>query len=87
MNGHCDSGAHGGDVLSVLLQLNDNKLETVEKIRCLQHLSALDTLYLERNPLQASLGPGYRQAVTDLLPRKFLQCQEWLPLAVPPLGE
>ncbi|CDJ50323.1 hypothetical protein, conserved [Eimeria brunetti] len=51
------------------LWLNDNKLATVEKIRCLQQLAALDTLYLERNPLQASLGPGYRQAVTDLLPR------------------
>lgn len=51
------------------LWLNDNKLMTLEKIRCLQQLPALDTLYLERNPLQASLGPGYRQAVTDLLPR------------------
>ncbi|CDJ65858.1 hypothetical protein, conserved [Eimeria necatrix] len=51
------------------LWLNDNKLETLEKIRCLQVLPSLDTLYLERNPLQANLGPGYRQAVTDLLPR------------------
>ncbi|CDJ35327.1 uncharacterized protein EMH_0025340 [Eimeria mitis] len=51
------------------LWLNDNKLATVEKVRCLQQLPALGTLYLERNPLQASLGPGYRQAVTDVLPR------------------
>ncbi|KAL8435569.1 hypothetical protein ACSSS7_002414 [Eimeria intestinalis] len=52
-----------------VLQLNDNKLDTIEKCRCLKDLPALETLYLERNPLHANLGPGYRQAVTDVLPR------------------
>ncbi|KAL8272377.1 hypothetical protein Esti_003667 [Eimeria stiedai] len=51
------------------LWLNDNRLDTIEKCRCLKDLPALETLYLERNPLQANLGPGYRQAVTDVLPR------------------
>ncbi|KAL8442275.1 hypothetical protein Emag_006550 [Eimeria magna] len=51
------------------LWLNDNKLDTIEKCCCLKDLPELETLYLERNPLQANLGPGYRQAVTDVLPR------------------
>ncbi|OEH75449.1 hypothetical protein cyc_03809 [Cyclospora cayetanensis] len=51
------------------LWLNDNKLQSLDHCRCLQRLPALDTLYLERNPLQGNLGPGYRQAVVDLLPR------------------
>lgn len=50
------------------LWLNDNKIANLERCRCLQQLRALETLYLERNPLQANLGPGYRQAVTDMLP-------------------
>ncbi|KAL8438822.1 hypothetical protein Efla_003859 [Eimeria flavescens] len=50
------------------LWLNDNKIDSVDKCRCLKALPVLETLYLERNPLQANLGPGYRQAVTDVLP-------------------
>lgn len=62
----------------LLTQLNDNKLANLERCRCLQQLPALETLYLERNPLQANLGPGYRQAVTDLLPRKPSSALDWV---------
>lgn len=51
------------------LWLNDNQLTNMSQCRCLARLPALETLYLERNPLQADLGPAYRQAIMDLLPR------------------
>eukprot|EP01053_Blabericola_migrator_P011425 Blabericola_migrator_1__11424@NODE_678_length_6912_cov_111_209642_g492_i0_p5_GENE_NODE_678_length_6912_cov_111_209642_g492_i0NODE_678_length_6912_cov_111_209642_g492_i0_p5_ORF_typecomplete_len142_score36_73LRR_9/PF14580_6/0_0006LRR_9/PF14580_6/6_5e22LRR_8/PF13855_6/6_7e08LRR_8/PF13855_6/5_2e10LRR_8/PF13855_6/3e02LRR_4/PF12799_7/2_7LRR_4/PF12799_7/1_6e08LRR_4/PF12799_7/0_011LRR_4/PF12799_7/2_7e02LRR_6/PF13516_6/30LRR_6/PF13516_6/29LRR_6/PF13516_6/16LRR_6/PF13516_6/1e03FTH/PF01827_27/0_011LRR_5/PF len=50
------------------LWLNDNEIATLEEVDTLKNLTCLETLYLERNPVQARLGPGYRQAILTRLP-------------------
>lgn len=49
--------------------LNDNNIENEEDILPLQSLKNLRVLYLERNPVQAKLGPGYRNRILSLLPQ------------------
>jgi len=50
------------------LWLNDNQIDTVALLEPLRELKMLQTVYLERNPIQASLGPGYRGAVLQIVP-------------------
>eukprot|EP01054_Gregarina_sp_Poly1_P002602 Gregarina_sp_Poly_1__2601@NODE_1706_length_3510_cov_73_638978_g1117_i0_p2_GENE_NODE_1706_length_3510_cov_73_638978_g1117_i0NODE_1706_length_3510_cov_73_638978_g1117_i0_p2_ORF_typecomplete_len324_score55_27LRR_9/PF14580_6/2_4e13LRR_9/PF14580_6/1_2e16LRR_9/PF14580_6/1_1e12LRR_9/PF14580_6/9_1e12LRR_9/PF14580_6/2_6e05LRR_9/PF14580_6/2_4e22LRR_8/PF13855_6/0_29LRR_8/PF13855_6/5e05LRR_8/PF13855_6/3_4e07LRR_8/PF13855_6/6_6e08LRR_8/PF13855_6/2_6e06LRR_8/PF13855_6/3_9e08LRR_8/PF13855_6/1_1e09LRR_8/PF13855 len=51
------------------LWLNDNEISSLEEVDKLKNLRKLETLYLERNPLQHKLGPGYRAAVLARLPQ------------------
>eukprot|EP01056_Protomagalhaensia_sp_Gyna25_P004880 Protomagalhaensia_sp_Gyna_25__4879@NODE_512_length_3236_cov_146_664060_g401_i0_p2_GENE_NODE_512_length_3236_cov_146_664060_g401_i0NODE_512_length_3236_cov_146_664060_g401_i0_p2_ORF_typecomplete_len338_score41_55LRR_9/PF14580_6/3_7e15LRR_9/PF14580_6/1_5e11LRR_9/PF14580_6/0_02LRR_9/PF14580_6/9_6e21LRR_4/PF12799_7/0_019LRR_4/PF12799_7/8_1e10LRR_4/PF12799_7/2_3e10LRR_4/PF12799_7/4_8e08LRR_4/PF12799_7/1_8e05LRR_4/PF12799_7/44LRR_4/PF12799_7/2_4e07LRR_4/PF12799_7/1_1e05LRR_4/PF12799_7/15LRR_8/PF13855_ len=51
------------------LWLNDNCVASLEEVDHLKNLALLETLYLERNPLQEQLGPGYRQAILTRLPQ------------------
>ncbi|EZG57883.1 protein phosphatase 1 regulatory subunit sds22 [Gregarina niphandrodes] len=50
------------------LWLNGNDIQELEEVRKLSTLVNLDTIYLEHNPIKDQLGPGYRQAVLDILP-------------------
>ncbi|GFE54613.1 phosphatase regulator subunit [Babesia ovis] len=50
------------------LWLNDNNLEDEKDIEPLRRFEKLKVLYLERNPIQARLGPSYRNQILQLLP-------------------
>ncbi|GBE61635.1 phosphatase regulator subunit [Babesia ovata] len=50
------------------LWLNDNSIEDERDIEPLKLFRRLKVLYLERNPIQAKLGPGYRNRVLHILP-------------------
>ena len=50
------------------LWLNDNKIEDRLQIHYITP-SKLETVYLERNPIQLQLGPGYRGLVIELAPQ------------------
>eukprot|EP00922_Rhytidocystis_sp_ex-Travisia-forbesii_P061918 GHVS01091705.1.p1 GENE.GHVS01091705.1~~GHVS01091705.1.p1 ORF type:complete len:359 (-),score=43.72 GHVS01091705.1:217-1170(-) len=50
------------------LWLNNNCVSSIQEITQLKSLKNLKTLYVEGNPLQAQLGPGYRQSIITLLP-------------------
>ncbi|ORM40715.1 Protein phosphatase 1 regulatory subunit 7 [Babesia sp. Xinjiang] len=50
------------------LWLNDNALEGESDIETLRLFKKLKVLYLEHNPIQAKLGPGYRNRILDILP-------------------
>ncbi|KAF8820246.1 leucine-rich repeat protein LRR1 [Cardiosporidium cionae] len=50
------------------LWMNDNRIEDVKELRFLRGLTDLKTIYLERNPIQSNLGPGYRRMVLDAAP-------------------
>lgn len=57
-------------VVYMLLQINDNKITTLEDIEPqLKHIETLETIYLERNPVQASEGAAYRRKLILLLPQ------------------
>ncbi|PHJ26046.1 leucine-rich repeat protein lrr1 [Cystoisospora suis] len=51
------------------LWMNNNKIETLEGVKCLRGVGSLHTLYLEGNPVQANLGPSYRQNLVKILPQ------------------
>lgn len=55
----------------MLAQLNDNKVEDEQDIEPLRAFNSLRVLYLERNPIQAKLGPSYRNVILAMLPRKL----------------
>jgi protein phosphatase 1 regulatory subunit 7 len=49
---------------------NDNKLDSIDDVRNqLSGCKDLETVYLEGNPLQRSLGPMYRRKIMDALPQ------------------
>ncbi len=57
-------------VAYVLPQINDNKITTLQDIEPqLKHIETLETIYLERNPVQASEGAAYRRKLILLLPQ------------------
>ncbi|KAM5538539.1 hypothetical protein V8D89_007872 [Ganoderma adspersum] len=52
------------------LWINDNKIATLQDIEPqLKHIETLETIYLERNPVQASEGAAYRRKLILLLPQ------------------
>ncbi|KAK1938601.1 putative protein phosphatase 1, regulatory (inhibitor) subunit 7 [Babesia divergens] len=51
------------------LWLNDNKVEDEQDIEPLRAFNSLRVLYLERNPIQAKLGPSYRNVILAMLPQ------------------
>ncbi|CDR95147.1 protein phosphatase 1, regulatory (inhibitor) subunit 7, putative [Babesia bigemina] len=53
----------------VELWLNDNAIEDERDIEPLKLFRCLKVLYLERNPIQAKLGPGYRNRILHILPQ------------------
>ncbi|KAI0749584.1 L domain-like protein [Daedaleopsis nitida] len=56
--------------LDRILQMNDNKITTLEDVeRQLKHIQTLETIYLERNPVQAAEGSAYRRKVILMLPQ------------------
>ena len=48
------------------MQLNDNLLDRYEELDGVRELPALETLYLERNPLALALGADARTAIAAL---------------------
>ncbi|THH31449.1 hypothetical protein EUX98_g2745 [Antrodiella citrinella] len=52
------------------LWMNNNKIETLAGLEPqLQHITTLETIYLEHNPVQAKEGANYRRKVTLALPQ------------------
>ena len=50
--------------------MNDNKIASLQSIEPqLKHITTLETIYLERNPCQASEGAGYRRKIMLALPQ------------------
>ncbi|GIX64499.1 protein phosphatase 1, regulatory (inhibitor) subunit 7, putative [Babesia caballi] len=53
------------------LWLNDNLLEDERDIEPLRLFRGLKVLYIERNPIETKLGPGYRNRVLQILPHSI----------------
>ncbi|KAI0691521.1 hypothetical protein C8T65DRAFT_711482 [Cerioporus squamosus] len=52
------------------LWINDNKITTFQDIEPqLKHIQTLETIYLERNPVQATEGSAYRRKLILMLPQ------------------
>lgn len=49
------------------LWMNDNLIKGLENIEYLKPLKKLQTVYLERNPIQQDTGPGYRHAIVSVI--------------------
>lgn len=50
------------------LWINDNEISDMKQLELLRRLKNLQTLYLERNPVQNQLGPAYRLSVIRIVP-------------------
>ena len=50
--------------------MNDNKITTFQDIEPqLKHIQTLETIYLERNPVQTTEGSAYRRKIILMLPQ------------------
>ena len=53
-----------------MYQINDNKIATFQDVEPqLKHIQTLETIYLERNPVQAAEGAAYRRKIILMLPQ------------------
>lgn len=50
------------------LWINDNEICDMKQLELLKNLRNLQTLYLERNPVQSQLGPAYRLSIIRIVP-------------------
>ena len=67
--------------------MNDNKVDTLDALEPqLKHISTLETIYLEGNPVQKKEGTAYRRKVILALPQvKQLDATCVPPVPLPPL--
>ena len=55
--------------MQTCLQLNDNKIDDWKEVEKFASLNALETLYLERNPIYKQDPAGYRRKLMLALPQ------------------